>query len=107
MLLYHLTRGSGVCLLNTIVRSPSLPPEVVRGALKDERVHTLARERAGASRHLVVVPAFRVIGPLWKIIDFDGSTVPESSNRHPYGPQKRKYLPLQDCDSDQSCSDLE
>ena len=64
MLLYHLTRGHGICLLNAIIRTPSLSPDVVRGALKDERVHTLARERAGVSRHLVVVPAFRVVGPL-------------------------------------------
>ena len=62
--------------------------------LRDERVFTNAREGAGLPQNLAESPAFRVPGPLWKIHGFDGNIVPTSSNMHPFGPQKRKYLPL-------------
>ena len=51
------------------------------------------REVAGLPQNLAETPACRVPGPLWKIHGFDGNIIPTSSNLHPYGPQKRKYLP--------------
>ena len=75
-----------------------MPIAAVRDMLRDERVFTNAREIAGLPQNLVENPAFRVPGPLWKIHGFDGNIVPTSSNVHPFGPQKRKYLPVTPAD---------
>ena len=87
----HLTYGTGVCLLNTLIRMPPLSDDVIRAALKHERISAVARERAGLGTNLVDTPAHRLKGPLWQHIDFDGTFISVKSNRHPFGPQKRKY----------------
>ena len=112
-LVTHLIRGTGgrsgtgICLLNTILRTPALSEDDLREALRSESVLSLARTHAGLGRHLCVHPAHRAAGPLYPIIGFNGAVLSEQSNLHPFGLQKRKYLPLADIDSDESCSDLE
>ena len=76
-----------------VLRVPPLTTTVVRDLLRDQRVLTNAREVAGLPQNLAETPAFRVAGPLWIIHGFDGTIIPTTSNLHPFGPQKRKYLP--------------
>ena len=93
LLCTHLSRGYGTCWLNMVLKVPPLSVKAVRDMLKDERIHTNAREVAGLPQNLAEIPAFRVPGPLLVIHGFDGSIIPTTSNLHPFGPQKRKYLP--------------
>ena len=84
-----------------VLRVPPLSVKAVRDLLRDERVFTNAREVAGLPQNLAEISAFRVPGPLLIIRGFDGSIIPTTSNLHPFGPQKRKYLPaaLEEVDS--------
>ena len=41
----------------------------------------------------------RCMGPLWPIITLDGSIIAHSDRRHPLGPGRRRYLPV-DLDED-------
>ena len=88
----HLARGSGICWLNMILWVPPLTSTQLADARKASRAIAVVRERTGISATYAEVPVFRVPGPLMVIYDFDSTIVPSSSNRHPFGPQKRKYL---------------
>jgi hypothetical protein len=102
-LIFHLSRGHGTCMLNTILRLPPISREDLDAYRKHERIATLARERAGVTQHKVDRPPIRVAGPLWLMIDLQGNRVDTSSNAHPFGPQKRKYIPG---DAAKSCAFL-
>ena len=56
-----------------------------------ERKDELAREKAGLPRFFAETPAVRFFGPLWPILDVDATEIPIASNRHPFGPNRRKY----------------
>ena len=71
---------------------PPLSSTQFADARKSDREVAVVRERAGISSTFAEVPAFRVPGPLHQIFDYDGTVVATTSNKHPFGPQKRKYL---------------
>ena len=92
LLMNHLTRGSGICLLNLLLRRPPLDLDELEAIRKKETADTISRIHKGLPAHLAVSPAFRKCGPLMPLIYTDGSVVDVSDRRHPYGPGKRKYV---------------
>ena len=91
-LLTHLAQGSGLCLLNSVARSAPLAQSVL-DELKEAESRTIAdRICAGHHKHRAEVPPLRFFGPLWPLINTSGAVVDESSNAHPFGPRKRKYV---------------
>ena len=71
---------------------PPLTSTQLADARKSDREVAVVRERAGVSPTFVEVLAFRVLGPLHQIFDYDGTVVVTISDKHTFGPQKRKYL---------------
>ena len=59
------------------------------------QISKLARVHAGHSQHLVETPAFRVEGPMWRIIDVDGTFINYDNKRHPVGPGKQLRLQVE------------
>ena len=57
-----------------------------------DRVQEAIREKAGLPRYLAERLKYRVPGPLWPFVDTDGTVILETSNLHPFGPKRRKYL---------------
>lgn len=92
LLLNHLTLGSGICLLNLLLRRQPLPLSELEAIREKEQAAILSRIHSGLSTHLAVSPAFRKCGPLLPLLYTDGSVVDVSDRRHPYGPGKRKFL---------------
>lgn len=98
--------------MNTLLRVEPMANDKVREVSRAERVFTSVRERAGMSHFLAETPVFRTVGPMWRAFDYDGTIAPTSSNKHPFGPQKRKYLdtvhaaPASDSDEDQMINSL-
>ena len=50
-----------------------------------------ANIKSGRDKHHAKFPVSRGFGPLYPIYGLDGLVVMETDNRHPFGPQKRKY----------------
>ena len=88
----HLSRGYGTCWLHMILWVPPLTSTELVDARKSDREVAVVRERAGISSSFAEALAFRVLGPLHQIYDFDGAVVVTTSSKHPFGPQRRKYL---------------
>ena len=91
LLMCHLTRGAPTCLFHHIALGLMITDKQLVDIRREERVLRAAREKAGLPQRLAVTPAHRVSGPLTRMFSLDGSLVPDSSNLHPFGPQKRKY----------------
>ena len=79
-------------MLNTLMRVPQLSVAALADVRREERVLTGAIEKAGLLQRLAVTPAVHLPGSLRRIYDIDRIIVSESSNRHPFGTQKRKYI---------------
>ena len=64
--------------------------DVIIDEILPEHIHN---KQAGNHQHLVEHPAFRLPGPLWRIIDVHGNFVSYADRRHPVGPGKQLRLP--------------
>ena len=91
-LVKHLKWGKGICLLNSLLRVPTVAPVDMEAALAAERLVQAKNVAAGLPRFHAAVPPFRMPGPILPIVDFQGDVVGEKSPLHPYGPQKKKYV---------------
>ena len=94
LLMNHLTRGTGLCFLNTLLRVPALPSEDLAEARRADQALNLAREHTGLASHPSEQPVRRLLGPLWNLVDLDGHFVHVSDRRHPFGPGRRKFMDL-------------
>ena len=91
LLMTHLTRGAHTCLLHHISWGIMISNDQLIDIRRQERILTADREKAGLPQRLAVIPAHRISGPIPRMYSLDGSLVPDTSNLHPFGPQKRKY----------------
>ena len=102
LLMTHLTRGSGTCLLNIVMHFPPLTDVQHRDIRDEERAVAAKRIKVGLSKNQTGIPPVRAYGPLRKIVGIDGLEIDASvDNRHPFGPKKKKFLrpcfPLCEC----------
>ena len=65
-----------------------------------QRLPEAARGRIGLPRYLADKVKFCVPGPLLPFVNVDGACIEDTSNLHPFGPQRRKYRGLDDSDSE-------
>lgn len=86
----HIARGSGVCLLNCIIRVPPLSEDELSTIREIDSSDMSGRISSGLHKHYADVPAMRGFGPLWPILSLTGEVLAETDNRHPFGPQKKK-----------------
>ena len=92
LLSHHLRYNAGfVCLLSCIAFFQPLSDDEVVAIREAERSLEAAREKVGLSRYLAIGAKTRVPGPLWPFFDSSGRVVLETSNLHPFGPNRRKY----------------
>jgi hypothetical protein len=100
ILIQHMSRGSGTCLVNTLLRHKPLKHCELREVQQCERIAQARRERAGLPRFKAESPPVRHCGPLLPIASLKGDILSTKSNLHPFGPQKRKYIYAIDEDTD-------
>ena len=86
LLIYHLQRGSSLCLLNTLLRVPPLSVEEEHVARKEAQSVKLAKVHTGQKENAASWPAYRLPGPPWRLLDVNGSHVPLDDKRHPLCP---------------------
>ena len=103
LLLTHLSRGSGVCLMNIVLRMQPMDLVILVAEKAAESVACAAKSASGLSKHHADSPPVRSFGPLWPVLDTHGVRVLTTDNKHPFGPQQRKYerpcFPECDCDA--------
>lgn len=92
LLITHMTRGRGICFLNAVLRRPTITHAELMEIRRTERLAQAKREKVGLPRYQAVSPLIRVSGPLSPIVDLNGDVILDHSNMHPFGPQQRKYL---------------
>ena len=91
-LITHLTRGSGLCFLNIVLKVPPLPRSVV-DAIREKEAHiSHDKVNAGLGKHYAEAPPVRAYGPLLPLHSTQGDVVDTCDNRHPFGPRHRKYV---------------
>ena len=57
------------------------------------QISKLARVDAGHGQHVVESPAYRIEGPMWRIMDEHGNFLKYADRRHPVGPGRKLRLP--------------
>ena len=91
LLIYHLQRGSALCLLNTLLRLPPLSVEEEQDARTAAQAVKLANVHTGQKAVVAAWPAYRRPGPIWKLLDAAWLHVPMDDPRHPLCRGKRDY----------------
>ena len=93
-LIEHLQCGMRICLLNIILRLP--PTTEAEDVQLRADAQKLRREnrRSGIGRHIVDFPAYRVHGPMWRMVNIQGCNVTHMDREHPVGPGSRLGCPL-------------
>ena len=86
---------------NCILQIPPLSDVDLAAVRQLDSEDMASKIKGGKPKHCADFPVSRGFGPLFPIYGLDGIVVPECDNRHPYGPQKRKY------ERDDSCDGLE
>ena len=92
-LIAHLEAGQGICLLNTLLRVPPTTDDEEMDLRAAAQKIKLCKQKAGTGRHAVDFPAFRIHGPMWKMIDMQGQNVLHTDKRHPVGPGSQIRCP--------------
>ena len=91
-LIFHLQRSVGVCLLNVLLKLPALSPDEEAEARRLSQAVKLNKIHKGIGQYAVEHLVFRVPGPLWNLIDIDGTFVGYDDKRHPWGPGKKLHI---------------
>ena len=101
LLAAHLRYRSGyVCFLNCVLHQAPLSGEELVRIRTLERLYEAKREKVGLPRYMAEKSRLRLHNPLFPFRDTDGSFISEASNLHPFGPNRRKYAPVDDSDSE-------
>ena len=75
LLISHLTRGSGICLLNCIIRFPPVNFAELKAARETDSILMHDNLHSGLPKHHAEVPASRGFGPLWPLYSLTGEIV--------------------------------
>ena len=89
----HLMYGSGTCLLNIILHFPIFIEYDHRNVKNENGATMNQRISDGSSKRQTGIAPIRAFGPLRRIVGVDGLELDATvDNRHPFGPQKRKFV---------------
>ena len=80
-----------LCLISCIAFHKPLSTTDDVAIREEERLQEAQREKVGLPRYLAIGAKSRVPSLLWLFFDSNGVVVPESSNLHPFGPNRHKY----------------
>ena len=89
----HLETGQGICLLNTLLRVPPSSDLEEKTLREEAQQIVIKKQRGGHGRYAADFPAFRLHGPMWKMVDIQGQNVLHTDTRHPVGPGSQLRCP--------------
>ena len=92
-LVEHLDAGQGICLLNTLLRVPPTTDAEEFELRSVAQTIKKCKIGSGLPKHAVDFPAFRIHGPMWKMVDIQGQNVLHTDKRHPVGPGSQLRCP--------------
>ena len=82
--MYHLTRGSQLCLLNLVARIEPFTYDAEAHHRDAARMQSAENNKKGEIRHKATCPAYRIPWVCNALFDLSGDVVQHDDSRHPW-----------------------